>query len=77
MAAELCPVCEGTGKIFDKINSTAYEPYYRCCHGCNGKGWVETGSVPMIPYTPSLEPFPFPYPYPYPIIARYYSDVSL
>jgi len=49
MHAEICPVCNGTGR-------DTYNDYYRppdtttgcsytitcgVCRGCNGKGWVE------------------------------------
>ena len=37
--AFLCPVCNGTGKIPNGMNSgTAI--LYNTCHGCDGKGWV-------------------------------------
>ena len=38
-----CPICVGTGTYWetpcpDISSSTGY---YRACHGCDGKGWVE------------------------------------
>jgi hypothetical protein len=61
--AEICPVCKGTGKYKRKK-----------CHGCNGKGWVEIGTDPIVippikptrpmptipPIIPPAEPFPGP-----------------
>jgi DnaJ-class molecular chaperone len=44
MSAELCPVCCGTGKYGSKE-----------CHGCNGKGWVETTDI-YSPRKPLVEP---------------------
>lgn len=38
MKASLCPVCNGSGKVFcigPGTNPTTI------CHGCAGKGWVE------------------------------------
>lgn len=51
MKAQICPVCNGTGKyIVVKYRETHYlypfstspiEFYSeRICHGCNGKGWI-------------------------------------
>lgn len=44
--AEVCPVCKGNGKIFDKTipncgGTTANIYNLGTCHGCNGKGWVQ------------------------------------
>lgn len=39
MGTEICPVCSGAGNvpcIGPGTNPAAI------CHGCNGKGWVET-----------------------------------
>jgi len=35
--SEICPVCQGKGKLEDK-QVTHGE---KTCHGCNGRGWVE------------------------------------
>ena len=36
---EICPVCKGTGKIFE--NGYAYINKKKVCHGCDGKGWIQ------------------------------------
>ncbi|MCP3685419.1 MAG: hypothetical protein GY861_22435 [bacterium] len=45
MHAEVCPVCNGTGKVKDNTfrysGSSTTVPTEYICHGCNGKGWVE------------------------------------
>jgi hypothetical protein len=44
MKAQLCPVCNGSGKltIEGSITDTSISwPRYNTCHGCSGKGWVE------------------------------------
>ncbi len=43
MPAELCPVCRGSGKLDDLacVDSTACNVKVMC-HGCDGKGWVDT-----------------------------------
>lgn len=39
--AELCPVCKGSGKILQPIDSQCTGvPFSEVCHGCDGKGWV-------------------------------------
>ena len=43
--ADLCPVCNGTGKYKkiiepDKNTSMGLCSYETTCHGCNGTGWV-------------------------------------
>lgn len=40
--ADLCPVCNGTGKYkeYNDLNYTNATHIERTCHGCNGKGWV-------------------------------------
>jgi RecJ-like exonuclease len=41
--AELCPVCNGTGEVVDKMwQSTTARPINNglVCHGCHGMGWV-------------------------------------
>lgn len=43
--AQLCPICNGKGKIEDDFQHTAQE--LKQCHGCFGKGWVEV-SDPII-----------------------------
>ena len=51
--AELCPVCNGSGKVIAS-QSTDVTVRTKKCHGCNGKGWVEIGidysSIPYISY---------------------------
>ena len=61
MAAELCPVCKGSGR---KIDTDGCVPGEKICHGCNGKGWVETGSAP-VPYVPPHLDQPYLYSHPY------------
>ena len=43
MKAQICPVCNGKGKlnIYDKYT------YDKTCHGCNGKGWIEVNDTPL------------------------------
>ena len=43
MRAQICPVCEGSGKYKKKK-----------CHGCNGKGWVSV-VVDYPPRYPSID----------------------
>jgi len=40
--ADLCPVCNGRGKIRDSKygESSVSELNEKTCHGCDGKGWV-------------------------------------
>ncbi len=52
MSAERCPVCGGSGKYFDppSLTSVTVPEEGRTCHGCGGKGWVETySSSPYLP----------------------------
>ncbi len=73
MHSEICPVCKGTGKIFDKTNTTAF----KTCYGCGGKGWVEIrdDSGWAQPWYPNPNPWPYnPYPLTpwYPPTGPYY-----
>jgi len=47
--AEKCPVCDGSGKVYDPPGQqiTASEQT-RPCHGCGGKGWVTPGQPEVI-----------------------------
>ena len=49
MPAELCPVCFGKGKWSEPLDpeSTNAVPVSVVCHGCGGKGWVETSPPPL------------------------------
>ncbi len=41
--AEICPVCEGVGRIKDyrlETMSTIDVYVYRTCNGCAGIGWI-------------------------------------
>jgi DnaJ-class molecular chaperone len=38
--AEMCPVCQGTGRIPEENWSYVTEINEILCHGCNGRGWV-------------------------------------
>lgn len=51
MKAQICPVCNGTGKYTVVKYRNPYDLYpfttspiefysERICHGCNGKGWI-------------------------------------
>ena len=40
MSAELCPVCNGIGKV-RSIGCSGIMPD-STCHGCGGLGWIET-----------------------------------
>jgi hypothetical protein len=48
MSVEKCPVCYGSGK-YDK-RGYGLEPDKVTCHGCLGKGWVETSNQSFTPY---------------------------
>ena len=39
--AEICPVCNGSGKVMppDKNTTAVTQPV--TCHGCGGTGWVK------------------------------------
>jgi len=54
MKAQLCPVCNGTGKYQDRsgnVPDTTLTVTFRDCHGCGGKGWVQVdGDSPAIAY---------------------------
>lgn len=42
MKAVRCPVCAGTGTYWEQNEeSSPSTGYYRKCHGCDGRGWVE------------------------------------
>jgi hypothetical protein len=52
--AELCPVCNGQGKINpmnETVTTTVGHPV--TCHGCDGKGWIEVGGMIDFPIAPS------------------------
>ena len=41
MKAQLCPVCNGAGKLDTQtLGTTGVVPVMKTCHGCGGKGWV-------------------------------------
>ena len=51
MKAQICPVCNGSGKYRVVKYRNPYSPYpftssqieyynETTCHGCNGKGWI-------------------------------------
>lgn len=51
--AELCPVCNGAGKLLSKQDPGSTSAQFpSVCHGCNGKGWVEVSDV--IPTPPPV-----------------------
>ena len=67
MAAEICPVCKGAGRFCSvpyradgtggpvEIKPDTVMPEgatVTVCHGCDGKGWVETGCAPNYPNWP-------------------------
>ena len=67
--AERCPVCEGSGQVYDTWEPGGTAPPKRICHGCNGRGWVEVGYIPYyVPYQPvnppSYEPLYSPFTWP-------------
>ena len=43
MNAVPCPLCNGSGRYYipPTSGSTYINRYYRACHGCSGRGWVE------------------------------------
>lgn len=57
MAAELCPVCSGSGQVRDQnLGQITAAPEPKTCHGCGGRGWVETATT-----IPGAWPSPRPY----------------
>ena len=38
--AEICPVCQGSGKYIRCYYTTMPYNVEQTCHGCSGKGWV-------------------------------------
>jgi hypothetical protein len=57
MHAEICPICNGEGRIKRTKDQTA-EGYQRC-HGCDGKGWVEVQDIYLhISPEPDYDPYP-------------------
>ena len=51
MKAQICQICQGTGKYIAVKYRNPYEPYpftfsqieyynKTTCHGCGGKGWI-------------------------------------
>ena len=41
MRACLCPVCQGSGKLYKEFNpDTSVYDTDVTCHGCGGRGWV-------------------------------------
>lgn len=47
MRAQVCPVCNGRGKIGNNgFSATVVDE--KTCHGCNGKGWVEVQEEPLF-----------------------------
>lgn len=75
--AELCPVCQGTGKITKKLKEaiTAAD-LCKICHGCGGKGWVEISDDDNTQPQPAKNPPPSPSPFPYlnPWYPKVYQD---
>ena len=46
MSAELCPVCNGSGKYKPKPDPCCTAlPTERRCHGCYGSGWVSAQDI--------------------------------
>ena len=49
MAAERCPVCYGSGHLSVVVGDEQYRQVVavgdltKVCHGCFGRGWVNTG----------------------------------
>ena len=42
--AEICPICQGSGRIIiDGEHCTV--PISNPCHGCNGSGWVTVADI--------------------------------
>lgn len=35
-----CPVCGGSGRVFDEILGSGNAGATKTCHGCDGKGWI-------------------------------------
>jgi len=50
MKAQVCPVCNGSGKYFVPLTASSQAVGSQVtCHGCEGKGWVEvSGDEPRV-----------------------------
>ena len=60
--SEICPICNGKGKIPNPENVTA--PTKITCYGCGGLGWIPVQDD-YYPYYPPIFPDdPYPW-YPY------------
>lgn len=71
--AEICPICEGAGKVPDATSATTgggiVIPQLKTCHGCGGPGWIEIKDDCPVPWPlperdPRREEPEWPY-YPY------------
>ena len=64
MAVSICPICNGQGQIPDPITKDSTLPTIKTCHGCNGKGWIETRDPrPAVPYPHDSHRRPYLYPF--------------
>ena len=67
LQAQICPVCNGSGKIMSEPTTNKD----KTCHGCDGRGWVEVGTPAYLPAYPNY-PWEYP-PYFYVIYGSSYS----
>jgi DnaJ-class molecular chaperone len=65
MSAEKCPVCCGAGTLaLAPTPGTTSASGLQTCHGCGGKGWVETWSpYPWTIYRDPCDGCPHKKPY--------------
>jgi hypothetical protein len=68
---QICPICGGSGQVHEsRQEGSSYAGGMKTCHGCGGKGWIQTQCDcpyqqypvdPMYPYVPFNPPRPYPW----------------
>jgi DnaJ-class molecular chaperone len=64
---QICPICGGGGHVYEsQVDGNTYMNVIKTCHGCGGKGWIETQGYqePCPPVSPMYPWTPYPH-YPY------------